>query len=99
MKKTFAPVNDQSKTLLAIHFSTEETLPPPCPCNHSTSNYVPSHNMPDGQNNVLYFIQMMSLTEHVSTSSHAYKRYYFLYIFTAKCLWSNKNVTGIYIKE
>ena len=42
---------------------------------------------------------MMSLTAHATTSTHAHKSYYFLQIFTAKCLWSNKKVSGIYIKK
>jgi len=92
-------VNNQTKNLPARHFSTAETLPPPSPCKHSTSNNVPSHNMQDKENNVLYFIQMTSLTAHASKSTHAHKRYYLLHKFTAKCLWSNKKVCGIYINK
>jgi len=99
MKKTFAPVTSQTQTLLARHFSTAESLPPPCPCNHFTSNYIPSHNMQDKENKVLCFIQMMSLTAHAPTSTRAHKSYYFLQIFTAKCLSSNKKVSGIHMKE
>jgi hypothetical protein len=67
------------------------------PCNHSTSNYIPSHNLQDEENNVPYFSQMMSLTARATTSTQKL-------LFPAKYLLLNvcgaiKKVNGIYIKK
>lgn len=98
-EQMFAQVTSQTKTLLNRHFSAEETLFP-CPFSHSTSNYVPSHNMQDRRNNVpVFYTKDVPYCKCKRMHAHAHKMYYLLYTFTIKCLWRNQKVSGIYINE